>query len=175
MRPATAPIREWSSLPVAIRRLARRNPSWRRRGSPPGRVRAPIARSCHPLDGWEPIVTRIKSCQVYGVIIPEGKSSGWMVPDVYRDRFEVEAGDAKLLLPGVIDRFDRIDLFFHDSDHTYHHMMFEFEQAMRKLAPDGLIIADDVSWNASLRDFADKHDVPCYNYEALGAVFLSPA
>jgi hypothetical protein len=52
-------------------------------------------------------------------------------------------------------------------------MMFEFEQAMRKLAPNGLIIADDVSWNASLRDFADKHDVPCYNYEALGAVFLS--
>jgi hypothetical protein len=53
-------------------------------------------------------------------------------------------------------------------------MMFEFEQALRKLAPNGLIIADDVAWNASLRDFADKHDVPCYNYQkTLGVVFLS--
>ena len=24
---------------------------------------------------------------VYGVVIPEGKSSGWLVPDAYRDRF----------------------------------------------------------------------------------------
>jgi hypothetical protein len=36
----------------------------------------------------------------------------------------MEAGDAKLLLPGLIERLDRIDLFFHDSDHTYQHMVF---------------------------------------------------
>jgi hypothetical protein len=49
--------------------------------------------------------------QVYGVLIPEGKSSGWMVPDIYRDRVEIETGDAKLLLFGLIDRLDRLDLF----------------------------------------------------------------
>jgi hypothetical protein len=37
--------------------------------------------------------------RVYGVVIPEGKSSGWMVPDAYRDRFDVRSGDAKALLP----------------------------------------------------------------------------
>jgi hypothetical protein len=47
-----------------------------------------------------------------------------MVPDIYRDRFEIEAGDAKSLLPGLIDRLDRIDLFFHDSDHTYRKRRF---------------------------------------------------
>src|SRR5680860_1397104 len=86
--------------------------------------------------------------EVYGVAIPEGKSSGWIVPDIYRDRCEMQVGDAKELLAPLVDRLDEIDLFFHDSDHTYDHMMFEFDQAMRKLSPGGAIVADDVSWNA---------------------------
>jgi predicted O-methyltransferase YrrM len=112
--------------------------------------------------------------QLHGVVIPQGKSSGWLVPDIYRDRFTVEVGDAKDLLPPLIDRLDGIDMFFHDSDHTYSHMMFEFEQVMRKLAPNGVIVADDISWNESLWDFADKYRLPGYNYRAtLGVAFLS--
>jgi predicted O-methyltransferase YrrM len=110
---------------------------------------------------------------VYGVVIPEGKSSGWIVPDIYRDRFNVQVGDAKILLPKLVDTMDRIDMFFHDSDHTYHHMMFEFEQAMRKLVPGGVILADDIAWNASLWDFADARRVPTYNYRGtVGAAFF---
>lgn len=112
--------------------------------------------------------------KVHGVVIPQGKSSGWLVPDLYRDRFEVHVGDAKALLPPLVDRLDSIDMFFHDSDHTYHHMMFEFEQAMRKLSPNGVIVADDISWNESLWDFAEKHRLPGYNYRAtLGVAFLT--
>jgi predicted O-methyltransferase YrrM len=114
--------------------------------------------------------------RIYGVAIPQGKSSGWIVPDIYRDRFEVEVGDAKILLPRLIDRLDTFDMFFHDSDHTYHHMMFEFEQAMRKLTPNGVIVADDISWNASLWDFADRLRVPSYNFRGtMGVAFLSSA
>jgi predicted O-methyltransferase YrrM len=107
------------------------------------------------------------------VVIPQGKSSGWMVPDIYRDRFEVDVGDAKVLLPPLIDRLGEIDMFFHDSDHFYSHMMFEFDEAMRKLAPNSVIVADDISWNASLWDFADKHRLPGYNFRGtLGVAFL---
>ena len=89
------------------------------------------------------------------------------------DRYTVEVGDAKDLLPPLIDRLEAIDMFFHDSDHTYNHMMFEFDQAMRKLAPDGVIVADDISWNASLWDFADKYRLPSYNYcGSMGVAFL---
>jgi predicted O-methyltransferase YrrM len=110
---------------------------------------------------------------LHGVVIPQGKSSGWMVPDIYRDRFEVGVGDAMALLPPLLDRLGPIEMFFHDSDHTYNHMMFEFDQAMRKLAPNGVIVADDISWNASLWDFADKHRLPGYNFRAtVGVAFL---
>jgi predicted O-methyltransferase YrrM len=111
--------------------------------------------------------------KVYGVVIPEGKLSGWMVPDAYRDRFEVLTGNAKALLPGLVDRVDGIDIFYHDSDHTYDHMMFEFQEARRKLRPGGLIVADDISWNASVWDFADQCGVPSYNFKgAVGVAFF---
>jgi predicted O-methyltransferase YrrM len=111
--------------------------------------------------------------KVYGVVIPEGKLSGWMVPDAYRNRFEVWTGDAKVLLPKMVDQVGPIDLFYHDSDHTYDHMMFEFREAKRKLKPGGLIVGDDVSWNASLWDFADQYRAPSYNFKgAVGVAFF---
>lgn len=111
--------------------------------------------------------------KVYGVVIPEGKSSGWIVPDAYRNRFEVWNGDAKAMLPKMVDKVDTIDLFYHDSDHTYDHMMFEFREAKRKLRPGGLIVGDDISWNASVWDFADEHGVPSYNFKgAVGVAFF---
>ena len=110
---------------------------------------------------------------VYGVVIPEGKTSGWLVPDAYRDRLEVWNGDAKDLLPKMIDTVDSIDFFFHDSDHTYDHMMFEFHQVKRKLTKGGLLVSDDVSWNASLWDFADEFRVPSYNFKGtIGVAFF---
>jgi predicted O-methyltransferase YrrM len=110
---------------------------------------------------------------VYGVVIPEGKTSGWLVPDAYRERFEVWNGDAKDLLPKMVDKLDAIDLFYHDSDHTYNHMMFEFHQAKRKLSEGGLVVGDDVSWNASVWDFADEFGVPSYNFKgAVGVAFF---
>jgi predicted O-methyltransferase YrrM len=111
--------------------------------------------------------------KIYGVVIPEGKSSGWIVPDAYRYRLEVWNGDAKSLLSKLVDEVDSIDLFYHDSDHTYDHMMFEFHQAKRKLNRGGLIVGDDVSWNASVWDFADECGVPSYNFKgAVGVAFL---
>jgi predicted O-methyltransferase YrrM len=110
---------------------------------------------------------------VYGVIVPEGKTSGWLIPDAYRERFEVWNGDAKDLLPKLVDSVDSIDFFFHDSDHTYDHMMFEFHEAKRKLAKGGLLVSDDVSWNTSLWDLADLFSVPAYNFRgAIGVAFF---
>jgi len=126
------------------------------------------------FDPADPNWTR--SGQVFGFVIPEGKTSGWMVPDIYRDRFEVQIGDAKMLLPQLVDRLPSVDMFYHDSDHSYNHMAFEFEQARRKLAPVSVVVADDISWNASLWDFADKYRLPNYNYcGSMGVAFLCGA
>jgi predicted O-methyltransferase YrrM len=115
----------------------------------------------------------IGSGQVYGHTIPEGKTSGWIVPEAYRNRFEVREGDSKVLLPKLVESLPAIDLFYHDSDHTYNHMMFEFREAKRKLARGGLVVADDISWNASLWDFADENSAPAFNFKGdVGVAFF---
>jgi hypothetical protein len=50
---------------------------------------------------------------------------------------------------------------------------FYVNEAMGKLVPGGLIVADDISWNASLWDFADAPGVPSYNFRGtMGAAFF---
>jgi len=111
--------------------------------------------------------------KVYGTTIPAGKRSGWMVPDAYRNRFDVQVGDAKALLPGLVEGLPAIDMFFHDSDHSYNHMMFEFNEIKRRTRAGSLVVADDISWNSSLWDFADAEGVPSYNFKgAVGVAFL---
>jgi predicted O-methyltransferase YrrM len=110
----------------------------------------------------------------YEVIIPQGETSGWLVPDAYRDRFDLRIGDAKELLPKLVDEIGTIDFFYHDSDHSYNHMMFEFRQARRKIkGGGGLVVGDDVSWSSSMWDFADEYGVPSYNFKgSVGVAFF---
>jgi hypothetical protein len=60
---------------------------------------------------------------------PEGKKAGWMVPDELRKRWTLHLGDAKELLPKVLAELGSIDIFIHDSLHSYDHMLFEFRTA----------------------------------------------
>jgi predicted O-methyltransferase YrrM len=112
--------------------------------------------------------------KVYGVLIPEGEASGWLVPDAYRDRLDLRVGDAKELLPKLVGELDTIDFFYHDSDHSYDHMTFEFRQAKRKIKRNGgLVVSDDVAWNSSIWDFADECGVPSYNFKgSIGVAFF---
>jgi predicted O-methyltransferase YrrM len=111
--------------------------------------------------------------KVYGFVVPEGKTSGWLLPEVYWERLDLRAGNARDLLPKMVDMLDSIDLFYHDSEHSYNHMMYEFQQVKRKLNKCGLVVADDVAWNASLWDFADEFAVPSYNFKGtVGVAFF---
>jgi predicted O-methyltransferase YrrM len=89
-----------------------------------------------------------------GCYLPPGKKTGWMVPERFRHRWEFHPGDSLKLLPSLLERLPLLDLFLHDSLHTYEHMMFEFRQAYPRLRPGGILIADDALWNSSLNDFA---------------------
>jgi predicted O-methyltransferase YrrM len=46
-----------------------------------------------------------------------------------------------------------IDLFFHDSDHTYAWQRFEYETIAGKLSPDAVLISDDVDASYAFLDF----------------------
>jgi len=92
-----------------------------------------------------------------GSVLPRGRASGWIVPDSLRGRWKLQIGDTRELLPRLLERLDHVDIFLHDSDHSYEAMMFEFEQAYPKLEPGGLLLSDDTHLHAAWDDFCAKH------------------
>lgn len=122
---------------------------------------------------YDPADNRFHQKDVYGVLVPHGRQSGWLVPDRLKPSFECWNGDAKALLPKLFAHAGPTDIFYHDSDHTYDHMWFEFETALPYLPPHGLILADDVDWCPVTWDYA--RELGCYalNYGGtLGVIFL---
>lgn len=109
----------------------------------------------------------------HGEVLIGGQTLGWMIPDGFSHFVNLYPGDAEVLLPKIVDELDSIDLFFHDSDHSYDHMMFEFCEVHRKLSSNSIVIADNIAWNSSLWDFADKYGVPAYNFRgSVGVAFF---
>lgn len=92
--------------------------------------------------------------------LPSGKTPGWIIPDYLRDRHELLLGAAEELLPQVLAKQDSIEVFLHDSDHSYSHIMFEIGLAWRYLATGGHILVDNVEQNAAFADFARGVEAP---------------
>jgi hypothetical protein len=57
-----------------------------------------------------------------GIVVPKRLRYGW----------ELIVGDSKIELPRLLKSLDSIDVFLHDSLHTYEHMTFEFKIAWSK-------------------------------------------
>lgn len=92
--------------------------------------------------------------------LPAGKEPGWLVPAWLRAPWQVHIGDARQLLPPLLSQRRPIDMFIHDSLHTYDHMLWEFEAAYPTLRSGGLLLSDDALWNSAFRDFAEKNHEP---------------
>lgn len=89
-------------------------------------------------------------------VLLEGRDPGWIVPDPLRVRWSIHMGPSELILPHLLRALPPLDIFIHDSLHTYEHMMLEFEAAFPHLRPGGLLLADDATWNAAFPKFVVK-------------------
>jgi len=88
--------------------------------------------------------------------LPAGREPGWLIPAWLRSSWQIHLGDARDILPGLFAQLGNIDVFIHDSLHTYEHMLWEFETAYPYLRPGGLLFSDDALWNDAFHDFARK-------------------
>jgi predicted O-methyltransferase YrrM len=86
--------------------------------------------------------------------LPKGRATGWAIPDRLRDRHDLRLGPAQELLPRALAEVGSMDVFLHDSDHSYTHMMFEMALAWRYLRPGGWVLADNIEQNEAFADFA---------------------
>ena len=89
-------------------------------------------------------------------IMPPGRETGWLVPASLRSRWHLYLGDAEELLPRLLQTLQTIDIFIHDSLHSYNHMMFEFRTAWPYLRSGGVLLSDDTDWNEAFTEFASE-------------------
>lgn len=92
-----------------------------------------------------------------GAAVPKGNLPGWLIPDTYRNRWQLILGRSQVKLPELLHELGEIDFFIHDSEHSYECMTFEYHQAWQHLKPGGLLVSDDIRWNSAFEDFSGLH------------------
>lgn len=85
--------------------------------------------------------------------LPPGKAPGWVVPEQLKSRWDLRIGDSRELLPKLLEELSAVDVFIHDSLHTYEHMLWEYRAAYSFIRPGGLLISDDAAWNPAFPEF----------------------
>ncbi|MFQ6054569.1 MAG: class I SAM-dependent methyltransferase [Methanosarcinales archaeon] len=88
--------------------------------------------------------------------LPEGKDSGWLVPDNLKDRYNLIKGPSSVHLKPLLDSLEKIDIFIHDSDHSYENMIWEFRTAWPYIKKSGLLLSDDIKANNAFLDFCGE-------------------
>lgn len=71
---------------------------------------------------------------------------GSLLSDQEKERWQLHVLPPKGLMGNflhLIDTLPPIDLFFHDSDHSYFWQSFEIQAALKKLSPTGVLASDD--------------------------------
>ena len=87
---------------------------------------------------------------------------GAIIPDNLKNRWELVLGKSTKKLKNLFDEHDDIDIFIHDSLHTYKNMMFEFDTAFENINKNGMIISDDIFGNDAFYDFSNKRNLKNY-------------
>lgn len=97
----------------------------------------------------------LTDAKLYSIEWSEDCEQGALIPDELRSasggfvpmRGKVEDFLKRDQLPGPID------MFLHDSSHSYRHMLWEFRQFWPRLRDGGLLVSHDVQMNAAFPEF----------------------
>jgi predicted O-methyltransferase YrrM len=95
--------------------------------------------------------------KLYSIELSENCEQGALIPKELRSLggFVPMRGRIEDFLKG--DQLPRsIDMFLHDSSHSYQHMLWEFRQFWRRLRDGGLLVSHDVQMNAAFPEFVTK-------------------
>ena len=104
---------------------------------------------------------------LYSIDYPEvgmpmlyGKEPGWIVEEALRRRWTLIYGKTKLKLPLLLRKLKHVDIFLHDSEHSYTNMRFEFFMALKYMNGGSLLLSDDVLSNSA---FGELHEIPGFD------------
>ena len=97
----------------------------------------------------------LTAAKLYSIEWSEDCEQGALIPDELRS-----ASGGFVPMRGKVEDFlkrdqlpESIDMFLHDSSHSYRHMLWEFRQFWPRLRDGGLLVSHDVQMNAAFPEF----------------------
>lgn len=100
-----------------------------------------------------------------------GKQSGWIVPPELDENWVLITGKSQDNLSSLLKKIEVIDIFIHDSEHSFDNMYAEYEEAWQFLRSGGVLLSDDVHLNNAFHDFTSKvHVHPTMILHSVAAV-----
>ena len=84
---------------------------------------------------------------------------GFLVPEKLRRKWHFHKGNANVLLEPLLEDIGTIQLFYHDSLHTYRHVYFELECAWKHMER-GVLLVDNYEFTGAPKQFARASDAP---------------
>jgi predicted O-methyltransferase YrrM len=98
---------------------------------------------------------KLATAKLYSVELSQECEQGALIPDELR-----LASDGFVPMRGRLEDFlkrnelpSSIDMFLHDSSHSYRHMRWEFRQFWPRLRDGGMLVSHDVQMNAAFPEF----------------------
>jgi hypothetical protein len=90
---------------------------------------------------------------------PLGKNAadsvGWLIPRRLQRNWRLYRGTSKSELPRLLRRLSQVDLFVHDSLHTYRNMRRELAMVAKHLGPNAAVLCDDIGGNRAFSEWAE--------------------
>ncbi len=84
---------------------------------------------------------------------------GFLVPERLKKKWHLHKGDARELLKPLLNDLGDIQLFYHDSRHTFSHVNFELECAWEHMER-GIVLVDNYEFTRAPEKFADRVGAP---------------
>jgi hypothetical protein len=99
---------------------------------------------------WSIDIANPLNLQVHG-------QEGAAVTESCRPRWTYVEGESSRRMPPLITEVGKVDLFIHDSLHTFKNTLFEMEQAASAMRPGGVMLIDDIRSHDGFATFAHRH------------------
>jgi len=102
-----------------------------------------------------------------GYNVPASET-GAVVPKMLRGRWDLVIGDSADELPRLLAEVASVDVFFHDSDHSYQAMRNEFDVVIPRLGAGAALVADDIQKNTAFAEACRMHRLRSYVFRKGG-------
>ncbi|MCY0862719.1 MAG: class I SAM-dependent methyltransferase, partial [Metallosphaera prunae] len=93
--------------------------------------------------------------------LENGMALGFLVPERLRGKWRLHIGRSIDVLPNLVREIE-VDIFLHDSEHTFENVMFELRTVWEHLRNGGKIFIDNLDFTDAQRTFAKEKKVRLY-------------